>query len=199
MKRLFVILLVLFLFTSANLFSQVINWENGVAISSVKPFNDGKITTYQSQIGLDYADKGWFYLSSNVGYIRKGGSMDVLYVEDNVTQARELTSKLRMDYVTINTTFNIKKESIDHYIFYCGVGPRLDLKVKEKFQLLDGSMYKANSVLFGLKCTAGVLYDFSSFRCGLSFSYLPTFTDYYKSISEKDQTFTIGVSVGYKL
>lgn len=199
MKRFFVILWVLFLFTSANLYSQVINWENGVAISSVKPLNDGKITTYQTQIGLDYVEKGWYYLSSNVGYIRKGGNMDVWYAEEGSDVMFERTSKLRTDYVTLNTTFNLKKRSWDNYILYCGVGPRLDVKVKENNKLLDDDMYRANSVMFGLKCTAGVLYDFSDFRCGLNFSYLPTFTDYFKSISKKDQTFTFGISVGYKL
>ncbi len=60
--------------------AQVLKIENGMAFSSLvnegEDLFDKSLSSYQMSIGLDYLDQGWYALSSNVGYLRKGGSFD---------------------------------------------------------------------------------------------------------------------------
>ena len=66
--------------------AQVLKIENGMAFSSLvnegEDLFDKSLSSYQMSIGLDYLDQGWYALSSNVGYLRKGGSFDFYEATD---------------------------------------------------------------------------------------------------------------------
>lgn len=62
---------------------QTITVENGIAISSLRKSDyDNRVCPYQIAVGYEYADKGWFNLSSSIGYLKKGGKMHLNIYED---------------------------------------------------------------------------------------------------------------------
>lgn len=186
--------------------AQVVTVENGFAISSLRIKGLGQIMDktypYQMSVGMQYLDKGWFNLSSNVGYIRRGerdkslDNYESIYGESRIAGSN-------LYFLTLNTTFDLKKVSRDGYTCFIGVGPRIDFKIKSTdiyyFGNNDYQYHKAkgyNSVLFGLKCVAGVRKDLGNMQIVLNFAYLPSFTHVAPII--RDRTFTFGLTLGYR-
>lgn len=106
--------------------------ENGVGVTSLRA-GDGStdnVYPYHMSLGYQYLDKGWFDLSSNIGYLRKGGQIKVIYNTVYGEFSDHVIFKSKLHYLTINTTFDVKKTSPDGYTFFVGVGPRIDFKLK---------------------------------------------------------------------
>lgn len=199
---------------SVGVKGQVIRVDGGVAFSKLKakgiPINSiysDAVRPFQMSVGLEYCDKDWFNLSSSIGYLRKGGSMNV-GISDNVGDVTEYFDYI--DYLTVNTLFNMKR-SVRRETYYVGVGPRLDFKMGARSTCsalpeLEPTMKDARAVVFGLKCELGFWYDLNEhYRIGANFSYLPSFTKAWVSPAEDskmkigDRTFTLGLSLGYRL
>lgn len=186
--------------------AQVVTLENGFAISSLRIKGLGQIMDktfpYQMSVGMQYLDKGWFNLSSNVGYIRRGerdkniDNYEWIYGESRIAGSN-------LYFLTLNTTFDLKTVSRDGYTCFIGVGPRIDFNLKSTDIYCSGNddyqYHKAkgyNSVLFGLKCVAGIRKDLGNMQIGLNFAYLPSFTHVAPII--RDRTFTFGLTLGYR-
>lgn len=191
--------------------AQVVTLENGFAITSKRFSNGGldKVYPYQMALGMQYADKGWFNLSSNIGYIRRGSQVKLGYSVDPGALIESIIVKSKLHYITLNTTFDVKKTYHDGYTFFIGVGPRLDFKLKStvesyadysgpsEYEPTKDKLEGIHTVLFGLKCVGGIRKDFGNMQLGLNIAYLPSFTRLSKGVH--DRTFTFGLSLGYKL
>lgn len=193
--------------------AQVITLENGFSITSMraKKASTNKVYPYQMSLGYQYLDKGWYNLSSNIGYIRRGGQVKIPYNSVTGEEWGRVTEKDKLHYLTLSTTFDIKKTSHDGYIFFIGVGPRLDFKLKSvvvtyvdfdehrpsDFEPTKEKLDGIHPVLFGLKCVGGIRKDFRNMQLGFNIAYLPSFTCLSDGI--RDRTFTFGLSLGYKL
>ena len=205
----------LFLF-GPTLFSQTIFFKIGTSFSKLtwynsmigkKPFNKG-IVGLNAMAGVNYLNYKYFYLSSNVGFIQKGGSQNVI-ITDNVGDSIGTTKETeKLNYLTINTTFNLKipiKKVIEPYLF---AGPRLDYLItyKENFGLLKqfDDIGKLNKFSYGLLLGGGVNCNIKKFRFGIAL-------DYYLNINKQinytsngftnklfDNTFAINALFGYK-
>lgn len=198
--------------------AQVITVENGFSISKVKDmYADKNLLPYQMSAGLDYLDHGWFQLSSQIGFLKKGGKSDYVAIHEESMYGGKERSRLHVRYLTFNTTFNLKTRSQSGWVWFAGIGPRLDVylsnthyldtNVKENGRPLSGSLDGACPVVVGLKCVAGLERDYGRVRIGFRAAYLPSFTHTFEndtygpkhSFSYSDQTFTVGVSFGYIL
>lgn len=191
--------------------AQVIKIENGLAFSKVTKVFDKFIIPYQGSIGIDYMDRGWYNLSSQLGYIRKGGSAEVTVNKaetGGVPSIKDMDYKF--DYLTFNTTFRVKRETIYNNTLYAGIGPRIDYFLHRNYtlatpeEIINQIMPDANKVIIGLKCEAGLDYQFDRFLVGLNISYLPSFTKMQKQPKDgifayRDLTFTAGIVLGYVL
>lgn len=187
--------------------AQVLKLENGFAISSTKiPHTDynKNIYPYQVSIGLDYMDRGWYDLSSSVGYLRKG-SKDIIHVP-SVIGIDAYPFTYNFDYITLNTTFRIKKTTHDHFTFYAGAGPRADIRLDSRlkgpgaqFFFPSDQDFEGRSLIIGLKTEVGIYYQFSRYQLGVNFSYLPSFNRPLGQGGMKERTFTGGVVLGYVL
>lgn len=84
-----------------------------------KPF-DTPCLTYTGSLGYDYLlDRDyhdWFYLSSEIGYIKRSGKNAIT------------GSKLNMDHLHLNTLFKVKY-SFENLMMSAGVGPSVDYRV----------------------------------------------------------------------
>jgi hypothetical protein len=194
---------IVFLCFAARAQVQTIRLENGIAFTSLKGnggFSVGVMRPYQAALGMSYLDRGWFNLSSQAGYIRKGGKEKVLIYDDPSAPANHIYMRMGADYVSVNTTFQLKR-SVRNETYYVGAGPRVDFKVNDVFSFTDDAL-KSKPVLYGLKCEAGFDYTIHKLLLGLNFSYLPAFNkqiDPGYELTLRDRTFTLGFVVGYLL
>ncbi len=193
--------------------AQVVTLENGFSITSMRHSKvvSGNVYPYQMALGMQYMDKGWYNLSSSIGYMRRGGQEKILYASITGENNDYLTVKDKLHYLTVSTTFDIKKTSQDGYTFFIGVGPRLDFKLKsvevtysdfdqsrpEGYEPTKENLDGIHPVLFGLKCVGGIRKDIGNMQLGFNIAYLPSFTHLSKGVH--DRTFTFGLSLGYKL
>jgi len=190
---------------STSIKSQVLKIENGIAFANqvMKVSGGGKYTgetihPYQVSAGIEYMNKDWYYLSSSIGYLRKGEG-GILDSPENGTPYQKLT--VVHDYITANTTFRAYKSTTSGFEFYAGAGPRLDYILKSKFEgkHLEESieLSKGRKVIVGLKGEVGINYRFGKMLTGLNFSYLPSFMKQHKDLNIRDRTFTLGLVLGY--
>lgn len=191
--------------------AQVIKLEGGVALAGM--VNRGAnmyeklLVPFQVSAGIDYMDRGWYELSSSIGYLRKGGTDDVSIMDGVGHYVGDARLKLKLDYLTVNTTFRIKKVSQDKYTFYAGIGPRIDFGLKGRAgtnSKLDniagyGKVSNLRTVIVGLKCEAGINYKIDRYILGANISYLPSFMKPVTYDFLRDRTFTLGVVLGYVL
>ena len=192
--------------------AQVVTLENGFSITSMRHSKEGlgKVYPYQMALGMQYMDKGWYNLSSSIGSMRRG-SRDKIFYNPITGENGYVTMKNKLHYLTVSTTFDIKKTSHDGYTFFIGVGPRLDFNLKsvtvtyidfdqsrpEGYEPTKENLDGIHPVLFGLKCVGGIRKDIGNMQLGFNIAYLPSFTHLSKGVH--DRTFTFGLSLGYKL
>lgn len=197
--------------------AQTIRMDNGVSFSSIRDnvFQE-KIYPYHFSFGLDYLNKKFFYLSSDIGYVRKGGQFIASVVEEGNDGV--FKTDVYLDYITVNTLANVKYDFTNKIAGYIGIGPRIDFKLHRKYVSEDKELYQVFSenapdvkkISAGLKCKMGINCRLSSrFWAGIYFSYLPSFTKVFKVKENqisfgnpsfgKERLFGMGISVSYKI
>ncbi|MBE0637890.1 MAG: hypothetical protein IH598_05170 [Bacteroidales bacterium] len=197
---------------------QTIRFQGGTSFSKLdwelKEINDDSffneiLIGYSFFTGLDYMDKQYYNLSSNIGMIRKGGKGEVELTNINGDLIGEtVTEKPTLDYFSINTTFNLKyriKEAVSPFISF---GPRLDYlvsssKIFDDLKDIDELNYLAIGMILG----GGLKYDYSNLQFGFRADYYVDFTNVADWKIEETgiegevnvSTFTINLTIGYKL
>lgn len=199
------VFILLFVLMAQMGISQILKVENGISISSLNKDFDHKIRPYQFMMDVEYCDKGWFNISSGIGKLTKGGSRGIpITTEDGYTSYGNIN--LYVDYLTLNSTFDVKYVK-NKFVLYLGAGPRIDIKLKTRYThsidelspLADGGTV---NLIYGINCICGVRYLINRVQLGLNAGYLSSFNEMYTGLDKKkvsDKTFTVGVSVGYKL
>jgi hypothetical protein len=98
-----ILLFSLLLISTPVIFSQTIKLENGISISSM---NSEKFTllnknihSYSMTLGCDYWEHPYFYLSSEIGYIRTGGKDQILLLYSEHSNPIPTTIVKRLDYL----------------------------------------------------------------------------------------------------
>lgn len=197
-KKYIIALLLITSFLSVK--AQCIRLENGFSFSSLKsdrvPMFTDNIQRYAFLVGADYWEHSYWNLSSEIGYVTKGGKEKDLILDDNI--ANDYIES--QNYLHLNTTFRVKY-SISQTHFYVGIGPKVDILVKERrdndFMLKEYEYRKLN---WGLKPEIGLYQTLKDkIRVGLSASYLLNFRGMMHSpyIIKKDNTFLLTFSLGY--
>ena len=202
-------LTLLFLTITISSFSQILKVKNGISFSSLEltespadiseaEFLGENITTYSFIVGLDYFEKKWFYLSSEIGYLKKGGEQNIEIFPNNGTE----NIKESWGYLHLNTTARLPIRLKNHAHFYMGAGPTFDVLIDS--DTFESSFYEGhvlNSTIFGLKGEVGFAMDFKKIRVGLNASYLYDIDNLggTESLEYKNQAYQIMLSLGYRL
>lgn len=184
-------------------FGQILKIQSGISISNID-FNLGsngwkyenkELIGYTFSVGADYLNEKYYNLSSNLLLLKKGGKVSAKR-ENELDIDRNLD--LNLDYLSLNTTFELKyplKNKITPFLSY---GPRIDMLLNKNY-LINYNKYN-----YGLLIGGGLKYDMEKIQIGLR-------TDYYinlKVINKEnthsfgiinDRTFTCNFTVGYKL
>jgi len=207
MKRLF-LFGVLLLFFANNTFSQVLKVDAGVSFSAMES-NASNILTdpyrdFNINLGLNYITHKYFHLSSQIGYLTRGGSND-MSIDNSGTNNIKLVS--RISCIHINTTIRVKY-SFKKLTPYIGIGPKIDFPIESKYSpniefsdtdVYNLSLMQIKNYLPGIKYEAGIEYNHESFSYGLNVFILRDFESInkLKNYPLKNQISAINFSVGY--
>jgi hypothetical protein len=210
MKKIGLLLIGLTITIFAN--GQIVKVQGGTSISKLdwklqgqnRGLFDKTLIGYSIFAGIDYFDKQYFNFSSNMGMVRKGGKMEVQFVDEIGLPIQTLISKSTLDYLSINTMIEFKyriKKTITPFI---GFGPRFDylLYTSKDFEFDD-----VKNVSTGLILGGGLKYDISILQFGLRADYYLDFIKIAEWSTENNRfggeisanVFTINLSVGYRL
>jgi hypothetical protein len=67
-----------------------------------------------------------FNVSSNIGFLRKGGKDSFILRNETEEQVGEIIVKAKLDYLSVNTTFDLKFPIKDRIFPFISIGPRFD-------------------------------------------------------------------------
>ena len=213
-----IVLIILLLLFSSTIFSQTLklrigssfsklNWENSITQDVMY---DNTIIGLDVSLEVDYLNFKYFNLSSGIGFIQKGGK-DSIYIAGIQNPEGTLSKvKTTLHYLTVNTTFQAKIPIKDFISPFLAVGPRLDylISYKEDASLIKGfeNYGELNKFIFGLVVGGGINFHIKKIQLGIVFDYYFNFNrlvDYTldNGASNKiyDRTYTLNISIGYKL
>jgi len=214
MKKAGLLLIVLTIAIFAN--AQIVKIQGGASISKLDwqpkgtnfSFWDETLTSYSIFAGIDYLDKSYFNLSSNIGMIRKGGKGEVGVFDYGGIPSLYFTEILTLDYLSLNTTIDFKYRIRETITPFIGFGPHLDYLLKHSSHFDEvKKLGEFNDISFGLIFGGGLKYDISDFQFGLRADYYLDF----KKVAEwtiedtgmggkiSVNTFTLCLSVGYRV
>ncbi|HCO66399.1 MAG TPA: hypothetical protein DIT04_01385 [Dysgonomonas sp.] len=200
-------------------FSQVVKIKNGITFSRMTGSSfdilNKNTTLYTGFIGLDYFEHDYFYLSSEIGYMKKGGKeyipLSEPEIEHPIWNLANRDIKANLDYLQLNTTFRAKYPLGSIHVF-AGIGPKIDILLHSKFNYENASLdelgtYNLNGnikrISFALKPEIGFYYDISRFRIEGNLAYLINFgrlddiEGNYNKIG--NQSISVLLSFGYRL
>ncbi len=190
-------------------FCNTITIQGGVSLSKLNwsvgnienAFYNHRNRGYSFLVGVDYLDKHFFNLSSNIGIIRKGG-MDSTANGDMDGAISE--SSVALDYLTLNSAIDLKFPIKDAFFPFISIGPRFDFLVKEsdEFDTILGMKKYSLGLLLG----GGVKYSFTKIVIGMRLDYYLNFNDianWERSTTNvggdiSDNTLTINMILGFK-
>ncbi|MDR0733593.1 MAG: hypothetical protein LBF08_06000 [Dysgonamonadaceae bacterium] len=187
------------------IYSQMIKIENGIVISSMghNKLNlfEKNIYTYSIAAGIDYFEHKYVYLSSKIGYLKKGGKNEVFLVSEIID---ELTNKISIfenwNFIDVNTTCRLKYPLNNSHI-YIGFGPFTDFLIgSNNTHYLES--YKANKILFGICSELGFnRYLTDKMMLGVNISHQTLLNNFVHSNNSKikNKTFYFMFTFGYSL
>lgn len=171
-----IVLILLFVFFSNLSYAQVLKLYNGLSVSSNK--NElgllaNKYYGYYGAIGIDYLLHDYYYLSSQLGYLGKGGK-DHIFVSGSDTY---YDFKTKWNYIHMNTTFRLKTQT-EYFYPYLGIGPKLDILISSRnIKTKEGYDLKLNPVSVGGIIELGVVKKIKKMELGLNASYSLNFNN----------------------
>lgn len=164
---------IIFSFLLTNtLAAQHIKLDNHLLFSDFSNKNDLPILSnraerYSVVVGMDYAEKKWYGLSSQLGYMSLGGKETIIFSSTEEERISETKG-----FVHANTTFRAFARVADSRLFV-GLGPYINwLPGNQAFghALYQGYQYKR--IHAGTKAEAGFIHDAGKVRVGVNVAYL---------------------------
>lgn len=191
------------------LWAQTINFQGGVSISNLHSVLYPTVYTFLGHtrvdpsfsIGMEYLEKKYWSISSNVGYVRKGGNepgsnTDSLGRPIPITNLSET-----FDYVSINTLFNLKYPLKGNWEPYISLGPHADFMTSHNhtFYYFDFPNV-LNKRCYGMVYAVGIRHAFSHVLVGLRAEHLVDLTPLVHLGDETNYTHTrfLSATIGYR-
>lgn len=169
-------------FAPAALQAQTLNFQGGISISNLHSVLYGADYTFLGHtrvdpslyVGMEYLEKKYWSISSNVGLVRKGGNAPGPDTDSLGRPLPKTTLSETFDYVSVNTLLNLKYPLKGNWIPYVSFGPRVDFMTNHThtFPYFDYSAADLHKRSYGIVCAVGIRYAFSNFLIGLRAEHL---------------------------
>ena len=196
---------------SAGTSLSQLDWRSGGRTAAIY---EKTLVGYAVFIGCDYLNKDPFNLSSQVGILQKGGQSDVIVSDPRRigSPSEDAPLKQRLDYLSFQTTADFKLPNKSNFTPFISIGPRVDylLNADQEIMAFEDSG-TLRELIFGLLAGLGLKYDFSPMEIGIRGDYYWNYDKIARAIENtpgvinsniatvEDQTFILGLSLGYKL
>jgi hypothetical protein len=187
---------------------STLNWKLNINGAAIAPFYNETLIGYSFFAGVDYVDKKYFNLSGNIGFISKGGKSETQLTDQYGETYGTVTEKPTLNYLSVNTTVDLKYRIKEMIIPFIGFGPRVDYLISNSKQF-DGlkEPEELHKISVGLIAGGGLKYNLSAFQFGLRADYYLDFTKVAEWTIESTRssgeitvnTFSINLTVGYNL
>lgn len=213
MKR---ITLIIIFFTALQLNAQVITLNTGLSASKFSWNATPLGYTPQDEVarnssvflGVTYYNKRHFSFSSNIGYVSKKHS-GLVYFPCGANAACQGRSVTVLNYVSINTTIDLKYPTRSGIVPFIAAGPRVDILVANKSNAFSyfQTQFDVNQIQYGCTLGFGIRYEISNVQIGLRTDFLLNFNNTselkFETINEtfifSERTQFFGFTLGYKL
>src|SRR5690606_33322719 len=132
MKRIILLLIIFIPFLSKG---QTFKIQTGPTFSSLnfnydyyslKPYNK-TLTGYSIFVGADYLNSTYFFMSSNIGFLTKGGKNEIVYI--NQGRNYVMNSSAKLSYFSFNTGVNLQYPVSENINLFVSLLPRIDLLI----------------------------------------------------------------------
>jgi hypothetical protein len=169
-----------------------------------KHFNllEQKTNSYIGAIGVDYFEHKYFYLSSKIGYMKRGGRDKVILVDEQFNILGNKNINERWNFLDVNTTFRFRYQ-INNYDIYIGIGPFVNLLIgKEKFTYNDLQICKVNKLHFGVLPEIGVNYyitEKTMIGINIAYSYNLSIFSKIENMNLYNNSINMSFTIGYRL
>ncbi len=214
MKTICITILIYF-FTIGMSNGQTFKMQYGRDWSKLKWYLHDEYTDYTETLkgnvfylGIDFFNKKYFNINTNVGYLQKQGEKSyVVYYSNYRTET--INGKTSIEQISVNTKLIFKYPIRERWIPFLNIGPSVDFLISSSNE--DDRISTVESNMFGLLLGGGINYCFSKFQIGLNvdynkyFSYfahlesLPAGTAYAPPEEIKSQTIISSISIGYRI
>lgn len=187
------------LILAGTAYAQTFKVDNGVTINSLKGEDfdlfPRKIVSYSMMLGIEYFQRKWYYLSSEIGYLQLGGK------EGEMADDPASGDKQTWNYTQLNTSFRLRMPFSTSEI-YIGAGPYLNLLLGSggfEKDLYEG--YTTQRANWGSKMEVGINGLLEKWKLGINCTYLLPFSAVAKSsyTTIDARSVSIYLSVGYRL
>ena len=223
MKKLYILLIGLSL--TVQSFCQTINIQGGASTSILSWQYADKILVYNEAllgysylIGLEYLDKKYFNLSTNLGMLRKGGRETARafytyrngvdeYIDNPGVSVIVINDEIStLDYLSLNTTFDLKYPINEIFTPFISFGPHLDYLIS-KGGIFKNFEQAIESKSVGVILGGGIKVSILKFQVGFRADYYFDFNEIaeweYADLSQpgdiRTKTFILNFILGYKL
>lgn len=213
MKPILLLLSFLCFFFAAH--TQTLNIQAGTTVShldwELKGLNgrlyDQNLIGYSFFVGMDYHNIKYFNLSSNIGMIRKGGMMELEFLDIEGQSTDFMKDKATLDYVSVNTVIDLKYPVNEKLIPFISIGPRADFLISSSKQFeIFKEQKQLSAISYGIVTGLGLKYAIARAIVGIRFDYYTDINNV-ASYTEPDQVdpseirakmYSLNVSCGYK-
>jgi hypothetical protein len=202
-RFLFAFVVLLFVVPPASS-AQMLNLQFGASFSKLDSKIGKATTTFLDQtridpsvfIGMEYLESKYWSISSNLGYVHKGGKEPWFNVNSAGNVISTSTASEVFNYLSVNTLFNLKYPIKERWTPYVSVGPRIDFLINHDhtFHYFDNPGYLQKES-YGVVAAVGIRYTFSTFLLGVRAEHLYNFNHLASDGLETNNTNTSIISL----
>ena len=116
----------------------------------------------------------YFYLTTNVGLISKGGRGNYLSLVDGGVVVIENAIAI-LNYFSINSRFDLKYNFKKKITTHIGLGPRFDYLIEYNKYFNTFHEEQLKFISYGLIYSFGIVYEFSKYQVGFQIEYNQNF------------------------
>lgn len=147
-----------------------LDWQFNYNAQEFERFYLAPITGLAADLNVEYFEKRWFSLSSNIGYFQSGGEISSDEVHNNwvINETKNSANNF-----SVGTNFNVIPINKTIQVM-AGIGPRLDFLIPTKNTAMS-VQDQLRKLQFGITGDLGLYYKFDKIKVGLNASYLKRF------------------------
>ncbi|MGA3014478.1 MAG: porin family protein [Bacteroidales bacterium] len=132
-------------------------------------------TGFNVMAGVDYLKLKYFNLSSELGFIQKGGKDSVMATDAEGYGIARMWCTTKLNFLTVNSTANLRIPFKGYIYPYAFLGPRLDYLTgyTENVDLVSqfDAVKKLNKLIYGVIIGAGIDFKVKKFLLSIVFDY----------------------------